>query len=405
MRDQTPMFEGTFTDVDRRRPVPDRGRRPVALVSCVAVALGTVYAAVVPHGLPYDEPHHWLYVRHVAKHWSLPVLGDPGVTYEAQQGPVAYYAYAVVARLTTALGGGESAQFMTARIVGLGWLVACVVLAIRIVGKALPAAPSQFVALGVAIAYLNPMVVADASSIQNDIPSLALAMLAIHLAGSEQPRHVLVGVALGLALLTKFTVWPVTLVLGVWTLRQHGLKAAATLTAAATAVFGWWLIRNVTLYGDMTAASAVERTGVSWPPIGWDGISTVLALGRSVVTFLWLPVEYFRNTIQAPPLIEAIVVASTAAVSLGGILALRTSGDRARLLLAVAALAVPAWIAVTVVVEGASLRITYVSLTAWALLAAASVQRWGRPASVAAGLTLGLLHTWTMAALLLPRLA
>ena len=63
----------------------------------VSAALGVLYLVAMPPGLPYDEPSHWLNVQYYLEHRRLPVVGDPGVTYEAQMGPVAYVLLAVAA--------------------------------------------------------------------------------------------------------------------------------------------------------------------------------------------------------------------------------------------------------------------------------------------------------------------
>ena len=74
-----------------------RTRRPAVLGcglrGCWAHCIGVWLAARVPPGLPYDEPAHWSTVLYYAREHRLPVLGDPGVAYEAQMGPV-YYALA-----------------------------------------------------------------------------------------------------------------------------------------------------------------------------------------------------------------------------------------------------------------------------------------------------------------------
>lgn len=65
-------------------------------------ALGLWFALRVPLGLPYDEPAHWGTVLAYASGHRLPVLGDPGVPYEAQMGPVYYTLAAVLLGVTGA---------------------------------------------------------------------------------------------------------------------------------------------------------------------------------------------------------------------------------------------------------------------------------------------------------------
>jgi hypothetical protein len=58
------------------------------LLAVLSLALGIAYAWIVRPGLPYDEPSDWSTVLYYADHRQMPVLGDPGVTYEAQMGPL-----------------------------------------------------------------------------------------------------------------------------------------------------------------------------------------------------------------------------------------------------------------------------------------------------------------------------
>ena len=96
----------------------------LALMTCL---VGTVYAFVTPAGLPYDEPSHWATVQYYADHGRMPVLGDKGVTYEAQMGPVAYVADAVIVRIADTLGFGAETAFRLVRLFGVLQLAALVV--------------------------------------------------------------------------------------------------------------------------------------------------------------------------------------------------------------------------------------------------------------------------------------
>ena len=96
----------------------------LALLTCL---VGTIYAFVTPAGLPYDEPSHWATVQYYVDHGRMPVLGDEGVSYEAQMGPVAYVADAVIVRVADALGLGAETAFRLVRLFGVLQLAALVV--------------------------------------------------------------------------------------------------------------------------------------------------------------------------------------------------------------------------------------------------------------------------------------
>ena len=85
------------SDTIRSRPLHDaaapaaeaRGAREALLVIVVAsLLLGLVYVFAVRPGTPGDEPSHFDTIQFYARHARLPVLGQPGVSYEGQMGPL-----------------------------------------------------------------------------------------------------------------------------------------------------------------------------------------------------------------------------------------------------------------------------------------------------------------------------
>src|SRR5580704_6713329 len=102
--------------------------RPSVAVSLLTLLVGAVYVWVVSPGLPYDEPSHWSTVLFYADHWSLPVLGHPGVTYEAQMGPVAYVVDAIVVRSARTVGLSVDTAFRLVRLLGVVELAGAVLL-------------------------------------------------------------------------------------------------------------------------------------------------------------------------------------------------------------------------------------------------------------------------------------
>lgn len=170
-------------------------RAPVRVPTHIAVGLGLscaalVYAFVVPRGLPYDEPSHWAYVRFLAEHWTLPVLGDPRVGYEAQQGPVAYIPAAAVLAAWRILGGSDDSAFYTVRALGFVVVFLLFLIVRRIVQMVSPAAGLLAVTVGSAVAVFNPMVVAMCYSVQNDGVSLVLTALLVLMALKTSPGDV-----------------------------------------------------------------------------------------------------------------------------------------------------------------------------------------------------------------------
>ena len=342
-----------------------RGRRPdPALLAVLAgcAVLGIVYLVLMPRGLPYDEPSHWSNVVFYIEHHRIPVLGDPGVTYEAQMGPVAY----VVMALAGAPLWSSSAEgaFYAARAVGLVELLLLVVVVWRLTRMALPGRRGAAV-LAAAAAALNPMLLAMSTSIQNDTLAILLAAGAVDVATSAaeagRRRMVVVGLLVGLAMLTKITAWPAGVVLGAWLLWRRGWVSASLYAATVLVVAGWWFWRNLDLYGDLSGRGGVEAAGYDFPAIGLDPVHIV----RDVVTYLWLPTEYVRNTVSAPALIELVVVLLTLVAVVGAVAAGPLMSSTGWLLTGIAIVAVIGWVVVLVAVQGVAFRFAYVALPAW----------------------------------------
>ena len=182
------------------------------------------------------------------------------------------------------------------------------------------------------------MLLTMSASVQNDSLALLLGVAVIALALTrlgERPTPdwaLLVGALAGLAILTKLTNWVVVVAVAGWILWIHRRSAVGPVLAfvgAAAAVCGWWFIRNVVLYGDLTSASAVERSGVSFDRYQLHGPGDVGHIVQQIVTYFWLPTEYLRNFISAPTMLKAaaliitVAVALLGGVALGGSIALR----------------------------------------------------------------------------------
>ena len=291
----------------------------VAAAAAVATGLGTWFALAVPLGLPYDEPAHWGTVLAYASQHRMPVLGDPGVPYEAQMGPI-YYTLAAL--LLGALGGAEQPHAaIVLRLAGVVLLPVLVVLTYRI-GRLMLASPA--VSAGAAsVLAVTPLLLMVGGSIQNDFLCFVLIAVAL-IAGmrllrgpdGSWPGHLGLGVLIGLAILTKVVALALVpaLVLGYlahrapWR-RRLGWMVAAGVGVVATS--GWWFVRNLVLYGDLTGASAMARLGITFPRQQWASVGDAVAWFGNIVSYVYIPVEYYRNVVRSPtPLrVTALVLA------------------------------------------------------------------------------------------------
>ncbi len=299
--------------------------RPVAWVATAAgTVLALLYAWLTPPGLPYDEPAHWGNVLFYGQHHRMPELGEPGATYEAQMGP-GYYA---PASLVAALVGDGDVGFYVVRVLG-GLLVPVLALLTYRLAMVVQAdtVTASFAAGFVA---LNPLMLAIGGSVQNDYLSIALGTLAMLAAvrllrdgGGTLLAHAAVGAIIGLAILTKVvavSLLPALLIAYAAQSAPRAERARRALVAVAgcLAVSGWWFVRNLVVYGDLTGASGMASQGVSFPPMRISGLSELTTWLGTIVSYAFVPVEYYRNVINAPVALEVLAAVTTVAVLAAG---------------------------------------------------------------------------------------
>ena len=340
-------------------------------LALISFALSLAAAAILVPGLPYDEPAHWSNVQYLLRTASLPVLGDPGVGYEAQQTPAFY----VMASIVAALAGDGA--FGAVRMLSAVGQAALVVLTAQILWTVTRRSVLATIA-GTAFVALNPMLIVMSGSVQNDTWALVwgFAAIAVAVRSTRMPRWLhagVVGVLIALAVLTKLSMAPllIGLVLA-WLLHRRVIEP---LVAVATVVVltSWWVVRNVALYGDLTGQSAVSLTGAEFEnaPLG------ALAVVRTVLTYLTLPTEYLRNTIQAPVWVDA-AAAGVGLVLIVGLVAVAIRWRRAyarwplTAVVLVAVVSVVAWLVQLQFGWPVAFRTAYAALPLFALAAGAA---------------------------------
>jgi D-alanyl-D-alanine carboxypeptidase (penicillin-binding protein 5/6) len=356
-------------------------------------------------GLPYDEPSHWSTVLYYANHQRMPVLGDPGVTYEAQMGPVAYVVDAFAVHLARAAGLSASTAFHLVRVIGAAELCAAVILVARLTTRLL--GQSWWPAAAVGIFALNPMLLTMSSSVQNDTLALVLGLLALELALSRLRGRPTLGWALviggiaGVAVLTKLTAWAVVLAIAAWLIWRHrhgALQPLATFLVAVVAVSGWWFVRNIVLYGDPTAAAGVPRSGVSFGRYQLHEASDIAHLLEEFVTYLWLPTEYVRNLISAPTGLKGGLLVATLAVLVGGSIRAQSWRKVPRwLILGTGVLSIASWLVTHLAYQAVAPRTAYLFLPLWIGLVGSALAHVPRRAAIAGvALSLICLNVWTL---------
>ncbi len=323
----------------------------LAAILLLFVALATWYSLAIPLGEAPDEVPHFTYVRYLAQHGRLPTTEDE---HEAFQPPLYYMLGAV---LTFSIEDDDDAPFAVRhnaqydvadprapknlllhtadeawpfRGWALAWhlvrllsiaLGATTVWAIYRLGRLLfPAQPSVPLAMA-GLAAFTPQFLFMSAVANNDNAATAFSALVLwqtaallhdRRPGSFWPRRGLLGLLLGLGLLSKASLMalvPVVLLALLvaafrWRERQeagdgstsvpgHGprsllwtLGGMALTLAIAAAIAGWYFVRNWLLYGDPLAWSFVLATNaLREGPLTLD---ILVWLFRGVFRSFWL---------------------------------------------------------------------------------------------------------------------
>jgi Co/Zn/Cd efflux system component len=415
-------MHGTNATVDQRAPSGGTAGLPVALLVILGLSaiLGIAFVAVVTPGIPYDEPSHWLNVLYYANHHWIPTIGDPSVSYEAQQPPLAYAIAGIVAGPVRHLATLRAAFYAIRIVGGVEWLVT-LVFAWRILGRLLP---DGSIARSVAFAFLalNPMLIAMSWSVQNDSLALLLGFGAIDYASAEGRRSfgtlqgAVLGAIVAAGILTKLTDWALVVAFPIWLLMpaaRRPWKAIAAFVGSLAVLSGWWFVRNMALYGDPLGRGKAAAAAGGFAPYPLHGIGNLAHAAQNVVTYLWLPTEYWRSIIHAPAALKGLILAITVVVlAIGAIVHVRdrrqahdadavggagsgdTWADTWSLVVITGAIALVAWVFLFFGWSALAPRLAYLALPLWAALVGLTAQAVGaalpriRPALPSAALVI-----------------
>jgi hypothetical protein len=230
-------------------------RALLRVIALASIGLGLIFSAVVPPGQPADEEGHFRTVQYYAKHASMPVLGEAGVTYEGQQGPIYYTAAALVERAAD-LFFDEKGSFYTIRVIGVMLLWPLVVLTFAISRQLVPERP-RLALLSTAFVSLHPSILAIAGSVQNDLLVIDLSLLTLLLLiwVLHQPTLLLhsaaaIGFVTALAILTKtsaFFLVPTAMTAILFCAKRQRAAWQVVFIVTFLSGAGWFFARNVWL--------------------------------------------------------------------------------------------------------------------------------------------------------------
>jgi 4-amino-4-deoxy-L-arabinose transferase-like glycosyltransferase len=275
-----------------------RAALPLALIVSGYLLIGALYAANTPAWQVPDEPAHYNYVAQVAAHGCCPIIAEGDwdnayleaikaarfapeslagrldtVQYEDHQPPLYYLLASLIFR-------ASDGDLITLRLFSVLLGAGAVIAAWAAARIAFPAQPWLAVGAAGFVAFL-PQRVAMMAGVNNDALAELLAGLILiaclwHVRGGGAWTIPAMGALLGLAFITKLTVYPMAGVIAVAILlrgreRRAPLRAVLTRLVGAFALAAliglpFW-IGNVQTYGwpDFLAQAAHDRVVVGQP--------------------------------------------------------------------------------------------------------------------------------------------
>ena len=269
--------------------------RPAANITLVFIliaylALGTAYALQTPAWQAPDEPAHYNYVQFIAEKRALPILRqgeydqayleeftrtpqnvaslsiDP-LRYEDYAPPLYYLLAAPIYALT---GGWITAIRLFSVVLGGALVVVAYLVGAEAYPNQLP-----FALGGAAFVAFVPQHLAMMAAVNNDsLSELLIALVVLQCMRLFRSKRisnrklVLLGVTLGLGLLTKatfyYTAVPIAFIALILYARRHTLRLTQVVLVFAPAlVIGsiWWL-RNLIVYGGLDVMGLARHNAV-----------------------------------------------------------------------------------------------------------------------------------------------
>ncbi|HEC22348.1 MAG TPA: phospholipid carrier-dependent glycosyltransferase [Chloroflexi bacterium] len=318
--------------------------RAAALILGLYLILATAYNLADPLFEPPDELLHYDFIRFVQRERRLPVVDVSAPPTEYHQPPLYY----IVTALVTAplpqgelephtlvnpfwgyeigkMGRDNKNQFLhgpaqrfpfdsltwsvhltraLSTLFGCGTVLLAYLMARRLVSEPLAVA-------SMAVVAFTPNFLLTSGAVTNDsllvLLSVAggVSLLSLVAREAAPPPVAWVGLAalLGLAMLTKLSAWPllplaalgVTLLAGRLRSWRLFVTAGALLMSGVALLGGWWVLRNLRLYGDLTGLSSMWAVWGVREPLG--GADYLIEL-RNFHTTFWANFGY--GNVPAP---------------------------------------------------------------------------------------------------------
>jgi hypothetical protein len=276
-----------------------RSALPFAALLAACAVWGWMFLGTfvrIPLEVGFDARHHGFYLDFLRENGVVPLATDGWSVYH----PPLFYAIAAWLQWLGESLAGDAGAVIGAKALPFLAGIANVAVAYALCRRVFPDEPSkQFI--GVVFAAILPMNVYSAAYFSNETFHTLLAGLSLLVAidlllapAASAKRALLLGVLLGLALLTKFTAVAVAAVIMFFlgcklvaierVAPARGVQLLACVLLPPLAIAGWFYLRNALVFGDPLIANWGHLPGETqkwWQQPGFHTASYYLGFGES----------------------------------------------------------------------------------------------------------------------------
>jgi hypothetical protein len=293
---------------NKRAPISSRDL--IIIILIVGIACRIVFVVFSPIFYAPDEQSHYNYIKYLYENQRFPIqvsrTYSPANDYEYYQPPLYYLASLPIYGVSRAIfNAGDDLTVRAIRLFSIALWIVNVLFLTKVINRL--RINSIFVRIfTVSMVGLLPTYTFLSSSINNDNLLITIGGIILYLMTKENQAKMslLIGFLLGLALLTKLTaVVYIALVIFLFLNRLVSKSLPLSSVAVHMILIGMpaffvslpWYIRNLYIYGDITAEKVANI------PMLWDSIYT--ALIRTLVVMqqsFWAAAGIYNNVVFLP---------------------------------------------------------------------------------------------------------
>jgi len=283
-------------------------KKILVAVLVLAFILRVFFAVFIPIFEKPDEQYHFEYIKFVAENKKLPVGGN--FFSEFFQPPLYYVAASFILSLIRVFTNDIWSQVILMRLISVLLTMITLYLVYRIallIFNDFNLAVSALIFAALLPSYINVSSNTTNANLSQVFTAMIIYLLLISLKKQESTkRNVLIGIFAGLALITRQSeiaavlAIPFAFCIKCFPDLKKALKQIALIAFIALLISGWFLGRNLALYGDILAYNAIK---MSTPPdnLPKDFVFFGRLLGWTFVTF-WVTFGRTNNIFVGNPL-------------------------------------------------------------------------------------------------------